>query len=130
MPRIPAVPQPTNAELAILRVLWNEGECTVREVHERLPEREVGYTTVLKLMQIMTDKGLVRRNESARSHVYRAALPEREVQRKLVTDLVDRAFEGSAAGLVMHALENNLASAADLAEIRKLLDERSPRSEP
>ncbi|MBC7894689.1 MAG: BlaI/MecI/CopY family transcriptional regulator [Cytophagaceae bacterium] len=130
MPRPPAIPQPTNAELAILRVLWNEGECTVREVHERLPEREVGYTTVLKLMQIMVEKGLVRRNESSRSHVYRAALPEREAQRQLVTDLVDRAFEGSAASLVMHALENNLATAADLAEIRKLLDERSPRSAP
>jgi predicted transcriptional regulator len=110
-------------------VLWNEGECTVREVHERLPEREVGYTTVLKLMQIMADKGLVRRNETARSHVYRAAIAERDVQRRLVTDLVDRAFEGSAAGLVMHALESHPATAADLAEIRKLLDQRQPKGD-
>ncbi|MFN8570762.1 MAG: BlaI/MecI/CopY family transcriptional regulator [Gemmatimonadaceae bacterium] len=122
MPKAPAIPQPTNAELRILRVLWHDGPRTVREVHERLQEGGVGYTTVLKLLQIMADKGLVKRDETLRSHVYRAALPEREAKRRLVTDLVDRAFEGSAVGLVMHALESRPASAKDLAEIRRLLD--------
>ncbi|MGQ0646319.1 MAG: BlaI/MecI/CopY family transcriptional regulator [Gemmatimonadaceae bacterium] len=130
MARKTIVPQPTNAELAILRVLWQEGPSTVRDVHERLQDREVGYTTVLKLLQIMTDKGLVRRDESARSHVYRAASGEKEVKRRLVSDLLDRAFEGSAASLVMHALETQPASAEDLAQIRSLLnalDERGNR---
>lgn len=122
MARTNDVPKPTNAELAILSVLWQDGPSTVREVFERLPEREVGYTTVLKLLQIMTDKGLVQRDESARSHVYRATRPAAEVKRNLVSDLLDRAFGGSTAGLVMHALQNRKASAAELAEIRSLLD--------
>ena len=129
MPRKPLPPQPTNAELAILRVLWRSGPSTVREVHERLDRRDVGYTTVLKLLQIMADKGLVRRDESARSHVYEAAFAEREVKRRLVSDLVDRAFEGSALGLVMHALESRPATAEELQQIRTLLDEMNVRGE-
>jgi predicted transcriptional regulator len=128
--RKPALPQPTNAELAILRVLWRDGPSTVREVHDQLEERGVGYTTVLKLLQIMTDKGLVRRDESARSHIYRAESLEKDVKRRLVSDLLDRAFEGSAASLVMHALETQPASADDLAQIRSLLnalDDRGTR---
>ena len=84
MARTNDVPKPTNAELAILSVLWQNGPSTVREVFDRLPEREVGYTTVLKLLQIMTDKGLVQRDESARSHVYRATRPAAEVKRNLI----------------------------------------------
>ena len=128
--RKPASTQPTNAELAILRVLWREGPSTVRDVHEQLQERDVGYTTVLKMLQIMTDKGLVRRDESARSHVYRAVSAEKDVKRRLVADLLDRAFEGSAASLVMHALESQPASADDLAQIRSLLNSLDKRGNP
>jgi BlaI family transcriptional regulator, penicillinase repressor len=125
--RKPALPQPTNAELAILRVLWRDGPSTVRDVYERLPTHDVGYTTVLKTLQIMTEKGLVERDESARSHVYRAAVPANVVKRRMVSDLLDRAFEGSAASLVMHALTARTASAADLAQIRSIIDELDAR---
>ena len=120
MPRTP--PRPTDAELAILRVLWQLGAATVRQVHQALAgERETGYTTTLKLMQIMTDKGLVSRDESARTHVYVAKLSESETQRQLVSDLVDRAFGGSAAALVMHALSEHPASPEELRRIQKLI---------
>ena len=120
-------PQPTNAELAILRVLWRDGPSTVRDVHEHLPTHDVGYTTVLKTLQIMTEKGLVQRDESARSHIYHAAVPANVVKRRMVSDLLDRAFEGSAASLVMHALSARTASAADLAQIRSMIDELDAR---
>jgi predicted transcriptional regulator len=97
----------------------------VREVHEELSARDVGYTTVLKLMQIMAEKGLVIRDESTRSHVYRAAIQESDTKRRLVADLAERVFEGSAMSLVLHALENQPATAEDLEEIRNLLDRRS-----
>jgi predicted transcriptional regulator len=113
--------RPTDAELAILRVLWTRGPSTVREVAGAMG-REGAYTTVLKLLQIMTDKGLVRRDESARTHVYEATASADQTQQQLVTDLVNKVFEGSAAKLVMHALATGKASAAELAEIRKLLD--------
>ena len=117
-------PRPTDAELAILRVLWERGASTVRQVHEALADtRETGYTTTLKLMQIMADKGLVTRNESARTHVYSAMAGEEQTQRQLVQDLVDRAFGGSAAQLVMRALGGEGASDAELKEIRKLIDD-------
>ena len=122
MARDTEAPRPTNGELAILAVLWQEGPCTVREVLEKMADREVGYTTVLKLLQIMADKGLVLRDETARSHVYRARGPEAGVKRRLVTDLLDRAFGGSAADLVMHALQSQKASAAELRQIRALVD--------
>lgn len=119
-----AIPKPTDAELAILRVLWRRGPSTVREVTEALQaERGTGYTTALKLLQIMTDKGLVRRDESARSHIYEAVLPAETTQRQLVRDLLERAFGGSAQQLVIQALSAKRASAAELAQIRKLLDE-------
>jgi len=119
-------PRPTDAELAILRVLWERGSCTVRQVHEALADtRETGYTTTLKLMQIMAEKGLVKRDESSRSHVYRAAIQERDTKRRMVADLADRVFEGSAMSLVLHALENQPATAEDLEEIRNLLDRRA-----
>jgi BlaI family transcriptional regulator, penicillinase repressor len=123
------VPKPTEAELAILRVLWARGPSTVREVHEAVQRgrpsgQTTGYTTVLKLLQIMTEKGLVTRDERTRSHVYRARLSEDTTQRQLVTDLLDRAFGGSAARLVMQALDVSPASPEELKEIRRLLDER------
>lgn len=117
-------PRPTDAELAILQVLWEHGPSTVRQVHERLSSaRETGYTTTLKLMQIMADKGLVTRDESARTHVYHARRSREDTQRQLVTDLLDRAFGGSAAALVMQALSAHPASAEELREIRRLVDQ-------
>ena len=117
-------PRPTDAELAILNVLWAQGACTVRDVHERLSqERDMGYTTVLKLMQIMFEKGLVTRDDSQRSHVYKARQKEQTTQRMLVTDLLARAFGGSTEKLVMQALAAKKASKDELAEIRRLLDE-------
>src|SRR5687767_6842331 len=93
-------PRPTDGELAILRVLWERGPSTVRQVHEALAEHATGYTTTLKLMQIMADKGLVTRDESSRTHVYASRASEEQTQSQLLRDLVDRAFGGSAAALV------------------------------
>ena len=123
-------PRPTDAELALLRVLWKRGPSTVRQVHDVVSaERPSGYTTVLKVLQIMTEKGLVERDERARTHVYRAALSAGETQRQLVGDLVDRAFGGSPAALVMQALAARRASPEEMAEIRRLLDERKEDSD-
>ncbi len=120
----PKLPRPTDAELDILSALWERGPCTVRDVHTTLSEwRDVGYTTVLKLLQIMTDKGLVVRDESQRSHVYRAKQRETTTQKQLVRDLVKRAFGGSTEKLVMQALSSQKASTEELAEIRRMLDE-------
>ncbi|HEY3884478.1 MAG TPA: BlaI/MecI/CopY family transcriptional regulator [Vicinamibacterales bacterium] len=117
------LPRPTDAELAILRVLWDLGPSTVRQVHDVLGrERALGYTTALKLMQIMTEKGLVERDERDRTHVYRARLSEEQTQRQLVRDLLDRAFGGSATKLVMQALATKRASADELRDIRRALD--------
>ena len=117
------LPRPTDAELAILRVLWERGPCTVRDVHDVLGEAQgTGYTTILKLLQIMTDKGLVVRDESERAHVYEPRLSEQRTQRQLLADLADRAFGGSPAKLVMQALAGRKTSAAELSEIRDLLD--------
>ena len=118
-------PRPTDAELAILRVLWQRGPSTVREVHDALSSsQETGYTTVLKLLQIMTDKGLVVRDESQRAHVYASSESEQRTQRKLIGDLMDRAFGGSPSKLVMQALSASRASADELTAIRKLLDQQ------
>jgi BlaI family transcriptional regulator, penicillinase repressor len=117
-------PRPTPGELEILRVLWTRGPSTVREVHDAMgPDRPTGYTTVLKLMQIMADKGLVARDESARAHVYKPQVEESSTQRQLVRDLLDRAFGGSAAKLVMQALSTRRASAEEIAGIRQMLDD-------
>ncbi len=117
-------PRPTEAELEILRVLWERGPSTVRHVHEAVAAaRSTGYTTSLKLMQIMADKGLVTRDESSRTHVYAPRVSQESTQRQLVTDLVDRAFGGSAADLVLRALSSHTASDEELREIRKLIDE-------
>ena len=115
--------RPTDAELAILRVLWEHGPSTVRQVHEALSDRETGYTTTLKLMQIMTDKGLVTRDESARTHIYAAAANQELTQGQLLKDLVDRAFGGSAKALVLRALSNHETTPDELREIRQLIDD-------
>jgi len=116
-------PQPAEGELAILQVLWKQGPSTVRDVHEMLSKtRSTGYTTTLKRMQIMTDKGLVERDESRRTHVYRAKVTQDQAQRQLVKSFVNLAFEGSTKGLVMQALSVKKTSPEDLAEIRRLLD--------
>jgi len=120
MPRRP--PRPTDAELAILRVLWLKGPATVRQVNDVLNEnRETTYTTTLKFMQIMADKGLVTRDVSERTHIYSAKLPREDTQRQLVSDLVERAFGGSAAALVLHALSAHPASPEELKDIKKLI---------
>ena len=112
--------KPTDAELAILRVIWSRGPSTVRQVAEHMG-RDTGYTTVLKLLQIMTEKRLVTRDESSRTHVYAAAYTQEQTERQIVSDLVERVFEGSAAKLVMQALATTKASPEDLDEIRKLI---------
>jgi BlaI family penicillinase repressor len=129
------VPKPTDAELAILRVLWERGPSTVRQVHELVArDRPAAYTTALKLLQIMTEKGLADRDERERTHIYRARLSEEQTQRQLVRDLLDRAFGGSASKLVMQALATRRASADELREIRKAIDaaknEREARRGP
>ena len=117
-------PRPTDGELEILRILWDRGEATVREVHEVLDARHpTGYTTVLKLLQIMTEKGLVQRDASERAHVYQARVPREDTERQLVGDLLERAFAGSASSLVMRALSSKRTSPEDLARIRRHLDE-------
>ena len=122
-------PKPTDAELAILRVLWDRGPSTVRQVHELLAhERPAAYTTALKLLQIMADKGLVARDETDRSHVYSATVGESETQRQLLDDLMARAFRGSAMTLVMQALSGAKATPDELARIRQLLDEHEEGS--
>jgi BlaI family transcriptional regulator, penicillinase repressor len=114
---------PTDAELEILRVLWARGPSTVREVQEALnAKREVGYTTALKLLQIMHEKGLVRRDETTRTHVYEAAVAQEPTQNALVGDLLERAFGGSSSALILGALSSKPASPQELAQIRRLLD--------
>ena len=123
-------PRPTDAELAILRVLWSRGASTVRQVHDVLSrERPTAYTTALKMLQIMTEKGLVRRDETDRTHIYQARLSEEQTQRQLVRDLVDRAFGGSASKLVLQALASKRTSAEELGEIRRLLDSSKEEKE-
>jgi BlaI family transcriptional regulator, penicillinase repressor len=116
--------KPTSSELEILRVLWTRGPSTVREVHEALSEKKsLGYTSVLKLLQIMTTKGTVRRNETQRAHVYEACLPAEQTKRQIAGDMLQRVFEGSASELMMHALAGRKASTEEITELRRLLDE-------
>ena len=118
-----AVPKPTEAELEILQILWKHGPCTVRFVNDQLNEKKtVGYTTTLKIMQIMFEKNLLKRDEKARSHLYRAAVKEKDTQRLLLDRFLETAFGGSAVKLVMQALGNHKASKEEIARIRELLD--------
>jgi BlaI family penicillinase repressor len=117
----PSLPFPSDAEVDILAVLWRLGPATVREVHEALA-KDCGYTTTLKQMQLMAEKGLLIRSERFRSHVYEAGVPKEQTQKQLAGDLLKRAFEGSAKSLVMGALAAQSTSSEELAEIRKMLD--------
>ena len=122
-------PRPTQAELEILCVLWQRGPSSVREVQQTLSEtRAMGYTTVLKLLQIMSRKGLVARDERERTHVYRAALAQEQTQRQLVSDLLERAFDGSASQLILQALATKRATQDEMDEIRRMLDKAQRRS--
>jgi len=118
-----ALPRPTEAELEILQVLWERGTCTVRDVHEVLHRHDgTGYTTALKQLQIMFDKGLVERDESQRAHVYRAAVSKERTQKKFLSDMLQRVFDGSPSRLVLQALGDHKASREELREIRALLN--------
>ena len=119
--------RPTDAELAILNVLWRQGASTVKKVHEVMGE-ETGYTTTLKLLQNMTEKGLVIRNESQRAHVYQARYAETDTQRQLLTAFLNKAFGGSTSQLVMQALASKRATPEELAEIKKLIEKLSRES--
>ena len=121
-----AMQLPTEAELEILNILWALGPSTVRDVHTA-SDKPTGYTTVLKQMQVMTEKGLLARSERFRSHVYEARIAKEQTQRQLTRNLVRRAFDGSAKNLVLGALSSQKVSAADLAEIRRMLDEYEKR---
>jgi predicted transcriptional regulator len=121
-------PKPTDAELEILTVLWSRGASTVRDVHETISRRKpTQYTTVLKQLQVMTEKNLVRRDENQRSHVYEAAQTREWTQQQLAGDLLNRAFNGSAKNLLLGALSAHQASKEELAEMRRLLDEYQKR---
>lgn len=116
-------PKPTESELEILQILWQHGPTTVRFVNEQLNQKkEVGYTTTLKIMQIMAEKGLVKRNEESRSHIYEANVTEEATQKHMLDKFLDLTFRGSASKLVMQALGNHKATRAELDEIRKLID--------
>jgi BlaI family transcriptional regulator, penicillinase repressor len=120
----PNPPLPTDAELEILNVLWERGASTVRDVHEAIVQRKpTQYTTVLKMLQIMSEKRLVRRDEKQRAHIYEAAQPREWTQRQLAGDLLQRAFNGSAKGLMLGALSSRKASKEELAELRRFLEE-------
>lgn len=121
---MPRAVRPTDLELEILKVLWERGPSTVREVQERLsPRRRAGYTTVLKMLQIMTEKGLVLRDERGRAHIYRSRESRRAVLGRLAKDLLERAFDGSAQQLMLHALDRRATDPEEVAELRRLLDE-------
>lgn len=122
-------PLPTEAELAILQIVWNRGPSTVREVHTALRNKGTGYTTTLKQMQVMTDKGLLQRNERYRSHVYEATIRREQTQLQLTRSLLVRAFDGSAKNLVLGALSLQPISPSELTEIREMLD-RVERGKP
>ena len=118
-----AVPLPTEAELEILNILWTTGSGTVREVHTALSSKQTGYTTVLKQMQVMAEKGLLIRSERFRSHVYEVRFPKEQTQRLLARNLLQRAFDGSTKNLVLGALSSQKVSSSELAEIRRMLEE-------
>ena len=120
-----SVPRPTEAELELLRILWDKEPATVRDIYDTLNrEKPSGYTTVLKLLQIMTAKGIVMRDEANRAHVYRSAFTQDEMQSKILKDLSVRLFSGSAAQLALHALSMEPASESELEEIRALIEQR------
>ena len=114
--------KPTEGEMEILQVLWQKGHATVREVHEALDKKDSGYTTTLKLMQIMHEKGMVERDTNQKTHIYKALINQDKTEKQLVNKMIDNVFNGSAARLVMQALGNHSASADEIEEIKKYLD--------
>lgn len=125
------LPKPTESELEILQILWQAGPSSVRFVNERLnKQREVGYTTTLKLMQLMVEKGLAGRDTSSRTHIYKALAPERDTQQRLLDQFMNKAFRGSAASLVMQALGNHQASQSELDEIKALIEKIESEDKP
>lgn len=122
-------PQPTSAELELLNILWERGPSTVRQIHEVVSgSRQTGYTTTLKILQKMFDKGLVKRDESSRSHIYKPAVQAEKTQRQLVNDLIEKAFGGAAEKLVMQALSSHQVAPEEIETLRKLLDSLEKRS--
>ena len=115
--------KPTEGEMEILQVLWQKGLCTVREVHEALDKKDSGYTTTLKLMQIMHEKGMVERDTNQKTHIYKAVVNQDKTEKQLVNKMIDNVFNGSAARLVMQALGNHSASADEIDEIKKYLEQ-------
>lgn len=116
--------KPTESELEILQILWDKGECTVREVHDILDlNKNVGYTTTLKLMQIMDEKGLVCRDTSSKTHIYKAVVSKEQIQQQMLDKMIDTVYNGSAARLVMQALGNHTASKEEIDLIKKYLDQ-------
>lgn len=129
MPR-PAPSQPTDVELQILRILWDSGPSPVRDIHARLEaEKGTNYSTTVKMLAVMLQKGLVKRNEKAQPHIYRAALTREKAGRRMIGNLVEKVFDGSASSLVLQALSTEKASREELAEIRKLLDQMEGKAE-
>ena len=121
MPR-PKSSQPTDVELQILRILWEIGPCGVREIHERLQaDKGTNYSTTVKMLAVMREKGLVKRNEKATPHVYRAAMTQQRAQKKMLNDLINRVYDGSSGILMLHALSSMKASAEEIDEIQKLI---------
>jgi BlaI family transcriptional regulator, penicillinase repressor len=119
------LPRPTEGELELLTILWHKGPCTVRDLHDEISSRRtIGYTSVLKVLQIMTEKGLVEREESARAHIYRPAGTQQETQSQMVRDMSERLFSGSAAQLALHALALQPVSEQELDELRTLIDRK------
>jgi BlaI family penicillinase repressor len=122
--------KPTASELEILQILWTRGPSTVRDVHEALSEKkDLGYTSVLKLLQIMTAKGIVRRDEGQRAHVYEACQPAEKTKRQFALDMIQRVFDGSASDLMMHALAGRESSKKEIDELRRLLDEHERKAQ-
>lgn len=120
------LPKPTESELEILQVLWQKGNCTVREVNEELSKKknaEIGYTTTLKIMQIMHEKGLISRNDAAKTHIFTAVATEGDTQKQLLDRFMDSVFRGSASDLILQALGHQQATPEELAEIKKLINE-------
>jgi predicted transcriptional regulator len=121
----PQLPRPTEAELELLNILWERGPATVRDLHQAVSvKRAIGYTSVLKLLQIMTDKGLVEREESGKAHIYRPVGTQQDTQSRLVRDISERVFAGSAAALAIHALSTQPVSDQELEELRRLIEQK------
>jgi predicted transcriptional regulator len=129
MRNAPQLPRPTEAELELLNILWQNGPATVRDLHQAISvKRAIGYTSVLKLLQIMTDKGLVEREESGKAHIYRPVGTRQQTQSQMVRDISERVFAGSAAALAMHALSTQPVSDQELDELRRLIEQK--RNQP